>query len=54
MTWGGVTITKKLIDIAQIAEAFAEHFVNWKITLPRDNLNSRRSGHISQAGWLIQ
>lgn len=37
-----------------ISDTFAEHFAHWRITLPQEDLNYRRSGHISQAGWLIQ
>jgi hypothetical protein len=37
-----------------IADTFAKRFSHWKITLPENNLDSRRSGYIKQAGWLIQ
>jgi tetratricopeptide (TPR) repeat protein len=37
-----------------IENTFAEHFAHWKITLPQEDLNDRCSGHIFQAGWLIQ
>ncbi len=48
------TKAKELRSIDAIAEIFANHFAHWKITLPQENLEDRRSGHISQAGWLIQ
>ncbi len=37
-----------------IADAFAERFAHWNISLPKEDLNTRHSGYIHQAGWLIQ
>jgi hypothetical protein len=37
-----------------IADGFARRFAYWKITLPQADIDGKRSGHISQAGWLIQ
>lgn len=37
-----------------ITDTFAKHFAHWNITLPEEDLKNRSSGHIQQAGWLIQ
>ena len=37
-----------------IAETFNNRFDHWEITLPEEDMANRSSGHIQQAGWLIQ
>lgn len=37
-----------------IADIFVKRFTHWKISLPEEDLKNRRSGHIQNAGWLIQ
>jgi tetratricopeptide (TPR) repeat protein len=48
------TKAKELRCIAGIADTFAKHFSHWNIILPQEDLKGRCSGHISEAGWLIQ
>ncbi len=37
-----------------IADSFNKRFSGWMITLPEEDLNAQRSGHINKEGWLIQ
>ena len=37
-----------------IAKTFAKRFSHWKIRIPEDKLENRRSGYIQEGGWLIQ
>lgn len=37
-----------------IADIFANRFAHWDIILPEEDINSKRSGYIQKAGWLIQ
>lgn len=41
-------------DSRKIADTFAERFAYWKITLPEKDIETRSSGYIQEAGWLIQ
>lgn len=36
-----------------LADAFNKRFAHWKIQLPEEDLKTRQSGYIQQAGWLI-
>lgn len=44
----------KARDLRCFGDAFARCFSHWNIVLPLEDISARRSGHISQAGWLIQ
>lgn len=37
-----------------IADIFNKRFSHWKITLPEEDLNTKHSGRIKHAGWIIQ
>jgi len=36
-----------------IADSFNKRFSGWMITLPEEDLNARRSGHINKKDWLF-
>ena len=38
----------------EAALLFAERFSHWGIEIPEEHVVSRRAGHFSEAGWLIQ
>lgn len=44
----------KVRELRCFGDAFARRFSHWNIVLPQEDINARRSGYISQAGWLIQ
>jgi len=40
--------------VEKIADAFAEYFEKWGITLPEEEIRERREGTIIQEGWTIK